>query len=287
MDRTRSNFRESALSGESASTGESASSGESVPSGEPVSSGEPVPPGEPVPSRESISSIWALNQRDISAIAYSKSLLIEGDTLVFISYPKDQELYDPAGFKLSSKNHRVHSEKLLATGSGVFQKLLSDQAQQRAQKRAGYCSSNPLPAGVKYVLDLTPPDEGDDAVELISNLSCSPGIRRWAKIAPAFGVDGRIVSGRDEYVRPQHYPIEEQNPSLSPKEDGGVEDEIPEYCPVRHRAGIERLLRLIEGRDPRLDSAPKILTLAVLGKYFDCTRVVVSNTERSILNSTC
>jgi hypothetical protein len=281
-------MRESASSGEPVPSGEPTSSEELASSREPVPSGEPASSREPVQSRESVSSIWALKERDISAIAYSKSLLVEGDTLVVISYPNDQELYNPAGFKLSSKNHRVHSEKILATGSGVFQKLLSDRAQQRALKRAGYNSSNPLPTGIKYVLDLTPPDEGDDAVELISNLSCSHGIRRWAKIGTSFGVDKKLVTGRDEFVRPRHYPIEEHNLSLSPNEDGSVnEDEILEYCPVRHRAGIERLLRLIEGRDPRLDSAPKILTLAVLGKYFDCTRVVVSNTARSVIDSTC
>jgi hypothetical protein len=229
-----------------------------------------------------------LNQRDIIAIAYSKSLLVEGDTLVSIRYPSDHELYDPAGFKLSSKNHLVHSEKLLATGSAVFQKLLSNQAQQRAQKRAGYTSTNPPPAGIKYILDLTPPDEGDEAVELTSNLSCSPGIRLWATTAAKFGVDSKLVGGRDEFVRPQHYPIDEEGVSLSPIEDGVVKvQEVPEYCPIRHRAGIERLLRIIEGLDPRLDSAPKVLTLAVLGKYFDCKKVVVSNIPLFSFDSPC
>jgi hypothetical protein len=96
-------------------------------------------------------------------------------------------------------------------------------------------------------------------------------------------VDPDHVTGGDEFERPPHYPIDEENPSQTQNEDQNAkpekaEDEIPEYCPIRHRAGIERLLRIIEGRDPRLDSAPKILTLAVLGKYFDCTHVVVSHT---------
>ena len=50
---------------------------------------------------------------------------------------------------------------------------------------------------------------------------------------------------------------------------------ILEYCPIRHRAGIERLLQVIEGREPRLDSATKVWTLAVLGRYFDCTEKAV------------
>lgn len=51
--------------------------------------------------------------------------------------------------------------------------------------------------------------------------------------------------------------------------------DVPEYCPVRHRAGIVRLLKILEGKDPRLDSAPKVWTLFVLAKYFDCTTAVV------------
>lgn len=218
-----------------------------------------------------------LNQRDMSAIAYSKSLLLDGDTLVHIDYPGNQQLCDPAGFKLSSQAHVVHSEKLLATGSAVFEKLLSDRYQQRAQKRAGYTSTNPLPVGIKYLIDLTPPVEGDEAVELTSDLSCSLGVRYWARAGVVCDVDPKLIGGRDEFVRPQNYSINEEDPSLSQKDDRDVKaEEIPEYCPIRHRAGIERLLRIIEGQDPRLDSAPKILTLSVLGKYFDCKEVVVS-----------
>lgn len=219
------------------------------------------------------------SERDMSAIAYTKSLLSEGDTLVFISYPGGEELYDPAGFKLAVTSHRVHSEKLLATGSTVFQKLLGDRAQPRAQKRAGFNSSNPLPAGTKYVLDLSPPDEGDEAVDLLSNLSCPPGIRHWAKTGASLGVDSRLIDGRDEFIRVKYYAIEDEITDKSSQEGGGAKiEDIPEYCPVRHRAGIERLLRIIEGRDPRLDSAPKVLTLAVLGKFFDCRKVVVRDT---------
>jgi hypothetical protein len=231
---------------------------------------------------------WALRNRDLSAIEYSKSLLLEGDTLVVIQYPNDRDLYDPAGFKVSKTNHHVHSSKLLATGSQVFQKLLGERAQQRARKRAGYGPPNELPPGVKYILDLTPPDEGDDAVDLISNLSCSPGIRLWAKTASLVGVERSHVRGQDEFVRIPHYPIDEDGMSSVPSSQDDEDEklyknsplelaDIPEYCPIRHRGGIERLLRLIEGRDPKLDSAPKILTLAVLAKFFDCTKVVVSN----------
>lgn len=52
--------------------------------------------------------------------------------------------------------------------------------------------------------------------------------------------------------------------------------DVPEYSNIRHRLGIQRLLQVLEGRDPDLDSAPKVWTLWVLAKYFDCTPSVVS-----------
>mgnify|MGYP001333253467 CR=1 FL=1 len=54
-----------------------------------------------------------------------------------------------------------------------------------------------------------------------------------------------------------------------------IEVDTLDYCPIRHRTGIERLLQIIEGKDPRLDSAPKVWTLAVLAKHFECHNAVV------------
>lgn len=242
-----------------------------------TASHDPVP-ASPSAAGRSTAYLANLRQRDINAIEYTRSLLLEGDTLVYIRYPKDQQPYDPSGFVLSSNSHRVHSQKLLATGSEVFRKLLDERAQQRARNRAGYSSIDKLPQGIRYILDLTPPDEGDDAVDLLSNLSCSAGIRWWHRTARKIGVDRKLTLGKDEYLRPPSYDTGDEN---SPHSPTGPEDpyerevDVPEYCPVRHRAGIERVLRIIEGRDPKLDSAPKVLTLAFLGKYFDCTNVVV------------
>jgi hypothetical protein len=55
-----------------------------------------------------------------------------------------------------------------------------------------------------------------------------------------------------------------------------TDEVLDDLCPVRHRQGIVALLQMIEGHEPRLDSAPKVYTLAVLAKYFDCTNKAVS-----------
>jgi hypothetical protein len=55
-------------------------------------------------------------------------------------------------------------------------------------------------------------------------------------------------------------------------------EDVLEYCPVRYRIGIEHLLQIIEGKEPTwLDSAPKVWTLYVVAKYFECTSYVVSS----------
>jgi hypothetical protein len=297
-----------------------------------------------------------ISQRDQNAIAYSKhSALLEGDALVLIRYPNNQPAFDPSGFQLST-THRVHSANLLATGSAIFKHKLEDEWQNhRAIKRAGLL--NNLPSGIKYVIDLTPPEEGDDALALTADLSCSAGVRYWFTAQSRLGVAQSLVAGKDETnVRkgPVSQPTSpaKSNPILlhgdtqvselstgvtsiingettgsqyqgiipdngriafsamfdlpaNPEQgDEGpttkkevpfdkevtevtelldekmaieqLGEEILDYCPIRHRAGIERLLQVIEGKDPRLDSAPKVWTLAVLGKYFDCASTVVS-----------
>lgn len=290
-----------------------------------------------------------LFERDRNAIAYSKSLLQEGDTLVFITYPSNTQVFDHTGFRLTSQTpFKVHSDKLLATGSKKFKELLAEWPQAKFKRRKGFF--NGLPDGIKYIIDLTPPDEGDEAVELTSELSCSPGIRHWYSAEKRCNVSVEVCGGKDEIAKPlkskpvyKNYrdlvdvltdnfepetklvnemgnyeidvdegiglappsppapvsgsalkQLEEQQLKEAlqrskmdsynhlhasppkPKDRYESVDEVAEYCSIRHRAGIERLLQLIEGKEPRLDSAPKVWTLFVLAKYFDCTNVVVS-----------
>ena len=284
-----------------------------------------------------------LAERDRQAVAYSRAQLREGDTLVIIQYPDNCEIFDSTGFRMEGQRFRVHSEKLLATGSAKFSKLLSKWEQSKAVRRNGF--SKGLPIGIKYVLDLTPPNEGDEAVDLLSELSCSMGTRHWYTAEQRLKVPADVCGGRDEVVNPAkpkspqknhgdlvdaladlnfepeirsltdvpNQPLDkEEVDSLAQRSFGGTFKEqddreleevlerskreffssqassstcdsdgykhvkdVPEYCSVRHRVGIEKLLQLIEGKDPRLDSAPKVWTLFVLAKYFDCTNVVV------------
>lgn len=284
-------------------------------------------------------------ERDNHAIEFAKLQLREGDTLVRIKYPDDSTLYDSTGFEFKNKKlFRVHSAKLLATGSIWFKEELglgkNEFAQGKHQRRLGYVASRPLPPGITYALDLTPPEEGEVALDLVSALSCSRGICNWYSAENRCGVHHSMVGGKDEFTKPKPVPddrpteefmhgdgtsgddfsyVEELDPKV-PSNASYIRDynrvlersrleatigvrkakqfdpnaksralkveEVPEYCPIRHRGGIERLLQIIEGKEPRLDSAPKVWTLLALAKHFDCTNVVVSLTPHS-LRCTC
>ncbi|ESZ93839.1 hypothetical protein SBOR_5780 [Sclerotinia borealis F-4128] len=277
-----------------------------------------------------------LDERDQSAVEYSKSLLDEGDTLVYVSYPGGITFYDSNGFVQPYKIHRVSSEKLKALGSPKFSRMFEERPQYWARKRKSLLHH--LPEGVKYILDLTPPEEGDEAVELVSELSCSAGIRNWHSAEKRCGAEKCLVAGDDEVSGPANLPVKAAKQfrlkrsadghvdavfgpldsilesafnnefcrtslgRLIPKQSGSSfrdgtpvemqkamktgstsqdrtqaasKKDVLDYCPIRHRFGVENLLRIIQGKVPKLDSAPKVWTLFVLAKYYECPSVVI------------
>ncbi|CAD6446325.1 bd6732d9-ad4d-4c4a-a94f-1677e89e25f7 [Sclerotinia trifoliorum] len=303
-----------------------------------------------------------LNERDHNAVEYSKSLLDEGDTQVYISYPGGITFYDSKGDSLPYKVYRVDSEKLKALGSPKFSRMFEERPQYWARKRKGLLHH--LPDGMRYVLDLTPSEEGDEAVELVSELSCSAGIRNWYLAEQRCGVEKQLVAGDDDIPGPAIVPAKaaEQlrvknsaagvvdlffsplDPTIDSRfndeffrtslgrkvlkqtacTDGNFVDdcemqkaiknsleghafnepaakasagivrqdflqtelkkEVLDYSPIRHRVGIDNLLRIIQGKFPKLDSAPKVWTLFVLAKYYECTSVVVDYITSWIMN---
>ncbi|KAI9848487.1 MAG: hypothetical protein M1838_000510 [Thelocarpon superellum] len=122
----------------------------------------------------------------------------DADTLVFIDPVKPVKVAEWS-FQQDYSRHdaplRVHSAKLLAADSSVFRDLLSPTRQYRI---ARWRRCVPLPDGIRFVLDLTPPEEGDEAVELTSSLSCSRGVREWHLAAHRFGAPARLVGGNED-----------------------------------------------------------------------------------------
>jgi len=110
----------------------------------------------------------------------------------------------------------MRREKFLALHSPYFEKAFRPSDQHRVLRRRGLV--NKLPEGIRYVLDLTPPVEGEDAVYLMTELCCSIGVRRWFQAGPRWNVAKRLVGGQDE---PQ------MEPNMGLKDAQGVRETEP------------------------------------------------------------
>ncbi|KAI0380067.1 hypothetical protein F5Y04DRAFT_105434 [Hypomontagnella monticulosa] len=212
-----------------------------------------------------------------------------GDTLIVVNFPKGHA--SCAWEDWTSMRFIVHSQKLLATGSRVFANLLSPQEQARFFRRMEYTGES---FSQRYVIDLTPSAEGDDLAAQLIELSLPLSVRDWWTSNERLGISQYLVSGHDDYC-PRHTEMytdcmkvdnfvkadvtlpgqTEQLPVLDL-----ADIQIPEcraiddYCPIRHRANIIRLILATQGHDIVLNSAPRVYTLTGIANIFDCTSVV-------------
>ncbi|KAG9504404.1 hypothetical protein J7337_004377 [Fusarium musae] len=252
--------------------------------------------------------------------------LNQGDTLVFIDYPVHHkgvlDYTDCNGIVYKSQKFQVHSSKLLETGSPKFAELLGPTYQFKIQRRRKMV--NKLPDGIKYLLDLTPPSEGDELVFQMTELSLTPGIIKWWSSHILNGVDPFLVCGHDDICKCNRQPKRAENnkdidansehDSTTPTEANAntgyrlkslkldperalqlkatnknayetpLYRQIPDYCPIRHRNGIVRLLMLIEGKGCILDSAPRLFTILKLSCLFECSSMLTDRVTQWIMH---
>ncbi|KAI6093538.1 hypothetical protein F4821DRAFT_1599 [Hypoxylon rubiginosum] len=227
------------------------------------------------------SDLYRVNRADIECN--------EGDTLVIVEFPPGG-LKNCYGEEWYSKRFSVHSERLLATGSRVFADLLSPRRQARFRRRAEQFV-NPLLH--EYVIDLTPSMEGDELAAQLMELSLPSGVRDWWTTKERLGISPYLVSGHDDHC-PHHHnvPVDcVRSETCIAFAYSGLRDQhlpnldlgdifIPEsrviddYCPIRHRANIVRLLLAIEGHDLVLNSASRVYTLAGVANILDCAGAI-------------
>ncbi|OQE20114.1 hypothetical protein PENFLA_c017G04706 [Penicillium flavigenum] len=229
-------------------------------------------------------------------------LLLHGaDTLVFID-PSPETIQSKLPLSAQTVPHRIHSERLLATGSAYFKRLFNPKIQTRVQKRRGLTGK--LPDGIQYVLDLTPPTLDEDAVIFLTELSCPMSIRTWASKQRMWSLPWSCVGGQDElesveqltqppttspepgtdtcvdhlHEHMKNEPIEassEPQDQFPASQPNIVEQKGPpvEYSASRHREGIEHILHVLEGLNPRIDTPCKMWTFFALAKILDVATV--------------
>ncbi|KIY03933.1 uncharacterized protein Z520_00625 [Fonsecaea multimorphosa CBS 102226] len=151
----------------------------------------------------------------------------------------------------------------------------------------------------KYYIDLRPPNEDDEAVILITDLTCTRGVLTWHLAMKKYDLSPLAVLGHDEFGVQPHVDMlldpvtsmettEGASPDTSnttkPRSGSHSSSEQPaspttpasnppippEYSPLRHWSALERLLQAIQGNDPKLDSAPKVWTFFAVSRYFGC-----------------
>jgi hypothetical protein len=126
------------------------------------------------------------------------------DTLVVIGAPPREPKQSDKAYQHVANHftrfHRIHSQNLLGLGSTKFSELLHPTIQFRTERRLRNQGFLPFgkPNEIKYLLDLRPPNEDDEAIVLITELSCTNGILTWYKAQKKYGIPMIMVSGQDD-----------------------------------------------------------------------------------------
>ena len=243
-------------------------------------------PSHITPSRSSVSGNDPTNSKLDKIIAELQQNVRWGlprlndansDTLVFIDPPARLPGLGEGTWREVVKHYsrafRMRSQTLKDAGSPFFDNLLGPTNQFRVKRRRNLVGNNAMPDDIKYVIDLTPPTEGEEALNLILDLSCPIGVRKWGLARRRWNIAATLVSGQDEFTNIDAQT--ETNTGILVATDqalgkeGHTEYVMPQdYSPLRHRVAIERVLNAISGQDPKLDSAAKVWTTCAVAKNF-------------------
>ncbi|KAH0848461.1 hypothetical protein FOPE_02450 [Fonsecaea pedrosoi] len=234
-----------------------------------------------------------------------------GDTAIYFGYPPQMPEQSDKDYDYI-KHHfdRVHivqstNLRLMGDGSRFTERDLlnptkSFRAERRLRKLGVLNTAEAAHGGkFKYYIDLRPPKEDDEAVVLITDLTCTRGVLTWHLALDKYDLSPLAVLGHDEfgvqpYVNALVNPVaSSQNtettgptpPSASnttktrsksqssgdkPASTVSAPQIAPEYSLLRHWSAIERVLQAIQGNDPKLDSAPKVWTFFAVARYLGC-----------------
>ncbi|KAF3360198.1 hypothetical protein VdG1_01888 [Verticillium dahliae VDG1] len=201
----------------------------------------------------------------------------EGDTVVYINMPSWTlaEPIDCVGDTWRSLHVKMHSDKIRSLKSSKFSSKLKELPPTPPLDKNGFLREELV--GMKYVMDLTPSIEGEEVVYEMAEMSLTPGIIAWWRSQDAFEVDPAAVNGHDDVChcgkRRPHFELADERFNIWSRPPD--HRNIPDYCPIRHRICILRLLYLIEGKHVLLDSAPRVWTMIAISKIFGCLGLMV------------
>ncbi|KAK0735781.1 hypothetical protein B0T21DRAFT_402438 [Apiosordaria backusii] len=229
--------------------------------------------------------------------------------LAFVTFPKDYVGTACDGSQWVDTQIRMSYYALMRLNSTKITNMFRPRAQERFRRRlATELGVQELPDGVKYVLDFTPPTEGADLADLTAKLWLPKMVKLWylaGHYSPdpvlsnpyhLFGgrrpladsaVGAIMVMGHDDICKGQNcltdaslWEVDSNVMGIVPDDDAQLSHvpslrKFEDYCPIRHRVSILRVLQAINGKDLLLNSAVRMWTVAQVAIYLEVPQVVV------------
>jgi hypothetical protein len=128
----------------------------------------------------------------------------DGDTLAYIGpppqTPSESQTWDNAYLQNHfSLPHRVHSSKFLGLSAKRFNDLFGPRSlrTERRFRKEGILS-HVSTKGIKFFVDLQPPTEDEEAVVLLTSLTCTKGILTWHTAQDKYLLSPMLVAGQDD-----------------------------------------------------------------------------------------
>ena len=123
------------------------------------------------------------------------------DTWVFIDPPQKQPEQDQHDYEHYIKRYEAPiamRKDTLVKYSPVLERMFLPTGQHRVTRRRNLVKQLRNFPYIKYVIDLTPPTEGEEAVYLTTELCCSEGVRLWYQAREIWKVAKMLVGGEEE-----------------------------------------------------------------------------------------
>ncbi|KAK0715808.1 hypothetical protein B0H67DRAFT_251026 [Lasiosphaeris hirsuta] len=240
-----------------------------------------------------------------------------GNVLALIKFPGDFERGQScSGKRWEAMSIRMSYDKLIALGSTKIAEMFDPKRQARTRRRNNFTT---LPPGIEYVLDFTPPAEGAELADLTAALWLPRMVKIWflagqylpdsiVESGPLpsiydkrplgdMAVGATMVLGHDDVCKSESCRVDLAEWQVKTGVPGIVDEDIyndgqthipafrriEDYCPIRHRVAIMRILRAIEGHDLLLNSAPRLWTVAQVAIHLEVPRVVVDHVTQWLI----
>lgn len=234
----------------------------------------------------------------------------EGNVLAVVTFPKNTDALGCNGSPWPALWLRMNLPTLVGLDSSKINAMLDPKRQERMRRRLGM---ETLPPGVDYLLDFTPPAEGSELADLTAALWLPKMVKLWflaghycpeeilasgplgvwdSRPLASRSVSAMLALGHDDACKSLLGFCTMDRSEWKPKQVPGIVDEcpenvdeypnyfprfrkIPDYCGIRHRAAIMRVLHAVNGNGLLLNSAARMWTAAQVAIHLEIPQVVV------------